>query len=160
MENNFEYQQNKRSAWQKIKRVIAWLIVIFIITFIYYAIVVLRENRDTTFVNTKSNLIQVDSSFINVPVSPPFTIYGKARGNWYFEASFPIEIVDEKGKVIFQGYAQATDDWMTTEFVPFEAQVSFKVPEGVKSGKIILRKDNPSGLPENDDSIEIPVIFE
>jgi hypothetical protein len=145
---------------KNVKRAIWIIIFVFLAILVYYIFVVLSENRSTAFVNTKNDIIQVDSSLIDVPLRPPFTIYGRARGNWYFEATFPVEIVDDRGNVIFQGYAEAKDEWMTEEFVPFEAEVSFSVPGGVTSGKIILRKDNPSGLPEYDDSIEIPVKFE
>jgi len=55
--------------------------------------------------------------------------------------------------------AQAQGDWMTTEFVPFEAVLEFAVPQ-TEFGTLILEKDNPSGLPQNADSISIPVRFE
>jgi hypothetical protein len=47
---------------------------------------------------------------------------------------------------------------MTTNFVPFEGTIEFiSSEEGV--GKLVLEKDDPSGLPANDDSVEIPVRF-
>src|SRR6185436_520379 len=52
-------------------------------------------------------------------VSSPLTVTGEARGNWYFEASFPAVLVDWDGKIIAQLPAQAQGDWMTQEFVPF-----------------------------------------
>lgn len=48
---------------------------------------------------------------------------------------------------------------MTNNYVPFTAKLTFEAPEGGGAGTLILRKDNPSGLPENDDEIEIPVTF-
>lgn len=50
---------------------------------------------------------------------------------------------------------------MTTEFVPFTATVNYTVDPQTPyaRGAIILKKDNPSGLPENDAAIEMPVIF-
>jgi hypothetical protein len=38
-------------------------------------------------------------------------------------------------------------------------EINFSKPKG-KTGSIIFKKDNPSGLPANDDSISIPVNFE
>lgn len=46
---------------------------------------------------------------------------------------------------------------MTEEFVPFTATLRFTSPGG--HGTLILRKDNPSGLPEHDDALVIPVRF-
>ncbi len=91
-------------------------------------------------------------------ISSPVTVKGKARGNWYFEASFPVIIEDSNGNVLAQAPAQAQGDWMTNEFVPFEVSLTFPKPT-TTSGKIILKKDNPSGLPEHNDQIEIPVLF-
>lgn len=109
--------------------------------------------------NPKENLIKVTSPTPNEKISSPLTIKGEARGYWYFEASFPAELLDSTGKILWQGPVQATTEWMTENFVPFELSITFVKPMGETSGKLILHKDNPSGLPENDDSIEIPVSF-
>lgn len=66
--------------------------------------------------------------------------------------------------MIAQVPAQAKSDWMITEFVPFEATITF--PPAFCAGlafpcsvpaTLALKKDNPSGLPQNDAQIEIPV---
>ena len=88
----------------------------------------------------------------------PVIIRGEARGTWYFEGSFPLSIVDENGLVVGSGVARSLGEWMTTEFVPFEALVSFSLPSSMM-GSIILSRDNPSGLPENDAQIAVPVRF-
>lgn len=91
-------------------------------------------------------------------VSSPLTVRGQVRGSWYFEASFPLEIVDDTGKVLAVTPAQAQGDWMQEGFVPFEATLTFN-PGTATRGELVLRKDNPSGLPENDDEVRIPVRF-
>jgi hypothetical protein len=50
---------------------------------------------------------------------------------------------------------------MTTSMVPFTADINFTVPKNSPkwNGEIILKKDNPSGDPARDESIEIPVMF-
>ena len=106
----------------------------------------------------KSNLIKVNSPLPESIVKSPLLISGTARGNWYFEASFPIKLIDETGIEIASGIAKAEGDWMTAEFVPFKAEIVFKAPSS-KTGKLILKKDNPSGLPQNDDEIIVPVKF-
>jgi hypothetical protein len=104
--------------------------------------------------------IRVDLPQPNTAIASPVAISGEAKGNWFFEASFPIVVTDWDGRIIGEGHAEATSDWMSADFVPFTASVTFQTPSSGSSGAIILRKDNPSGLPENDDAIEIPVTFQ
>ncbi len=110
--------------------------------------------------NPKSDLIIVDAPLSEEAVTSPFVISGKARGNWFFEASFPIELQDTEGNVLKTVVAQAQGDWMTTEFVPFEASLSFSKPRAPMSAVLVFKKDNPSGLPEHDNSIEVPVTIQ
>lgn len=92
-------------------------------------------------------------------VKSPLEIKGEARGFWFFEASFPIVLAGSDEKIIAQGIATAKSNWMTENFVPFEAKLEFFVPS-VSEGFLILKKDNPSGLPKNDAEVKIPVQFE
>lgn len=110
---------------------------------------------------TSDPRITLDTPVEGDTITSPVTLSGKVRGNWYFEASFPIIIVDWDGRIIGEGHATAQGDWMTTEFVPFTATVHYTVDPQTPyaRGAIILKKDNPSGLPENDAAIEIPVIL-
>ncbi len=109
----------------------------------------------------KSDLIRVDSPRPNESIKSPLVLSGQARGTWFFEASFPVVLTDWDGKIIGQGIAQAKSNWMTSDFVPFEAKLTFTTEKNAYSNKgtLILRKDNPSGLPERDDALEIPVVL-
>ncbi|GEM_PF-687409 len=109
----------------------------------------------------KIDLIRISTPRPNQTISSPLTITGEARGNWFFEASFPVVLTDWDGKIIAQGIAQAKSEWMTTDFVPFEATLTFTVDKNAYSnkGSLILKKDNPSGLPQKDDALEIPIVF-
>ncbi|MFH0779684.1 MAG: Gmad2 immunoglobulin-like domain-containing protein [Parcubacteria group bacterium] len=104
-------------------------------------------------------LIGVSSLKADDAVKSPLEIFGQARGNWYFEASFPVKIFDANGVLLGSTPAQAQGDWMTTNFVPFKATLKFPQPL-TSTGKIIFEKDNPSGLPQNADKLEMPVRFE
>lgn len=104
-------------------------------------------------------LIRVSSPRANEAISSPLTVTGEARGTWFFEATFPIVVVDWDGRIIGEGYAQAQSDWMTEAFVPFSGTVIFSHPSYGERGAVILQKSNPSGLPERDDAIEIPITF-
>ena len=110
---------------------------------------------------SSDNLIVIDTPKSYQKITSPVTVTGKARGNWFFEASFPITVVNWDGLIIGEGIATANGEWMTTEFVPFTAQISysFATDTPYDRGAIILKKDNPSGLPEYDDAREIPIIF-
>jgi Immunoglobulin-like domain of bacterial spore germination. len=107
----------------------------------------------------KADLIRVNNPRPNQTIKSPLTIEGEARGFWFFEASFPIKLLDEKGNELGIAIAQAQDEWMTEDFVPFRAQLEFSPPE-TDRGTLVLEKDNPSGLPEHDDELRIPVRFE
>lgn len=107
----------------------------------------------------KINLIRVEHPRPNQTISSPLEINGQARGTWFFEASFPILLLDKNGQTISRIIAQAQSSWMTKDFVPFKAKLDF--PSDL-SGKatLIFKKDNPSGLLENNDELKMPVILQ
>lgn len=90
--------------------------------------------------------------------SSPVIFNGKARGPWFFEASFPVHIVDAKGFVLGTGIAQAQGEWMTEDYVPFRVEINF-VNSTTQEGTVEFVKDNPSGLPEFEDSFTVPIKF-
>lgn len=116
-------------------------------------------------IDSKSDLITINSPVPNGIIESPLTITGEARGNWFFEASFPVMLTNWDGLIIAETYASAEGDWMTEDFVSFTSNLEFDNPynEGdpdfMKSGILILQKSNASGLPEHDDALEIPVRF-
>ena len=124
-----------------------------------------KTGNNTLGQNPAEPNVVIDSPKSGEAVSSPLKISGKIRGGWTFEASFPILIVDWDGKIVGTGHGNVTGDWMTTELVPFEATMTFNRPANVKSGtfsehgKIIVKKDNPSGISQYDASVEIPIIF-
>lgn len=107
----------------------------------------------------KRDLIRLDSPRPNDVVSSPLKVSGEARGTWFFEATFSMRIVDEEGNLLGEHYVQAQDEWMTEEFVPFEGTLSFDSPQ-TKTGVLFLDKANPSGLPEHEDTLRVPVRFD
>lgn len=108
----------------------------------------------------KQDFIFTDTPRPNDGISSPLTITGQARGTWFFEASFPITLYDSQGNTLGTAIAQAQGEWMTENFVPFEAELSFEAPLTSEKGTLVLHKDNPSGLPEYDDELRMPVRFE
>lgn len=102
--------------------------------------------------------IRVTSPSPNAVVSSPLTVRGEARGGWYFEADFPVRLVDEAGAEIAGSVARARGEWMTEEFVPFEVELPFEEP-AAGAGLLVLDRANPSGLAENAARVAIPVRF-
>ena len=107
----------------------------------------------------KPDIILVDSPIFYETIQSPLKIKGQARGYWFFEADFPVKLIDANGKELVVSFAKTSADWMTEDFVPFEAVLEFEQPE-TENGTLILEKDNPSGLLENADEIRISVLFE
>lgn len=108
--------------------------------------------------NEHSDLIQVKSPKKNQIITSPLVVAGNARGTWYFEASFPVRLLDGNGNELAVTPALAQAEWMTENFVPFVATLNFTSPS-TATGLLILEKDNPSGLPEHALQVEIPVQF-
>lgn len=104
------------------------------------------------------DLIELATPLPDAVIQTPLAIEGRARGPWYFEASFPAYLVDAAGDTIAVMPVQAEGDWMTEEFVPFKAVLTFTSPTS-ETGTLILMKDNPSGLPEHAAELRVPVRF-
>lgn len=124
----------------------------------------LVEDTSTSSQNYK-DLVFITTP-LDQPIQSPFMLEGQARGMWYFEASFPVVLTNWDGLILAEGYAEAQEDWMTEEYVPFKVTLSFETPykdgdpDFMKRGSLILKKDNPSGLPEKDDAFESTIFFE
>jgi hypothetical protein len=109
-----------------------------------------------TYVRASPDLVTIERPYPGATVGKEFLVTGRARGYWFFEASFPIEVIDTSGDVVAQVVAQAEGGWMTEDFVPFTA--TLKVPESyIGPATVVLHKDNPSGLPANDASVSFPI---
>lgn len=111
----------------------------------------------TSYTSRQGVVLRLDHRLDDTLLMNPATITGEVPGNWSFEASFPVELRDSAGKVIAQAPAQLQGDWMTTAYVPFTVTLNFAEPEESQTGKLILHKDNPSGLAEKEDEVTISV---
>ena len=116
-----------------------------------------QVNKNTNINQVPQNKtgIIVDKPKINEEITSGYLIEGQAAG-WYFEAVFPIKLLDATGKEIASTQAQAQSDWMTADYVPFKATLNFSISKD-QNGTLVFMKDNPSGLPENDQKYEMPM---
>jgi hypothetical protein len=163
---------NRRSRVSIIVGVFAALVFMLILTFVVNFSQVKTESdgeaimpalRHVEKPKATSSVIQTDNLKLDnltaeAVVSSPLVISGSARGTWFFEGSFPVKVFDESGQELGRGIAQSQGDWMTEDFVPFKATVMFVRPTS-SVGSVVLEKDNPSGLPQNDQKITVPIKF-
>ncbi|KKS59837.1 MAG: hypothetical protein UV27_C0022G0017 [candidate division WWE3 bacterium GW2011_GWA1_42_46] len=85
----------------------------------------------------------VDYPKPNDVVSSPLIVKGRARGSWFFEGTFPLTLYYGVGEDFVDGYATAKGEWMTEDYVEFEAVINFSVPP-TNDGLLSLQRDNPS----------------
>ncbi|MCX6730203.1 MAG: GerMN domain-containing protein [Candidatus Portnoybacteria bacterium] len=144
-----------------VKKVIILVVLLVLIGGLILAKATLFKDKEES-----SNPNIVVSIKPNQIVTSPLQIDGKVRGFWFFEASFPVKLVDENNNILATGIAQAKGDpatgevnWMTSDFVDFETEIEFVSKDGGK-GFLVFNRDNPSGLPENDEELRIPVVIE
>jgi len=111
------------------------------------------------YVSRKGIRISLSEPLSKAVVASPVIVKGTVPGSWSFEGSFPVTILDSTGITIAQTTAKLSGDWMTEDYVPFEATLTFDTPVGGGKGSLILKKDNPSGDSNKDDSVLIPISF-
>ena len=102
--------------------------------------------------------VSVTSPKAGSTVSKTFVVAGSAPGNWFFEASFPIQVRDKDNNKIGQGIAQAQGEWMATDQVTFTSNITLNSNYSGPA-TLVLMRDNPSGLPENEDALEVPIVI-
>lgn len=134
-----------------------WKKIILILLFIALNVVffVWLNRNNTTHVAD----IKIEKPLADQVVKNLSEVRGKAKGTWYFEGSFPVKVFDANGVEIGGGLATALGDWMTEEYVDFTGTVEFAEPE-TETGVMEFRRDNPSGLPEYDKKVKVPIKFE
>ena len=116
-------------------------------------------------IDEKTDNIVVDDPPAGSYIASPLQISGEARGTWFFEGDFPVQLTDWNGEIIAEHFVSADGEWMTEDFVPFSGELEFTNPitspdpDFMERGWLILQRDNPTGLPEHDAAVEIPVLF-
>ncbi len=116
------------------------------------------SSTTSTDVQPLHERVVVTSPRSGATVGKTFVVAGSAPGNWFFEASFPVQVRDKDNNKIGQSIAQAQGEWMTTELVTFTTSVTVSNYSGPAT--LVLLRDNPSGLPENDDALEVPILIQ
>ncbi|HTK39428.1 MAG TPA: Gmad2 immunoglobulin-like domain-containing protein [Patescibacteria group bacterium] len=114
------------------------------------------SDRDTqTYQSRKKATLIIFTPTKNAQIMSPLVVMGFVPGNWSFEGSFPIKLLDETQTVIAQTTAKVVGDWMSEKPVAFYASLTFSNHQG--DGTLVLENDNPSGLSSNSDSVSLPI---
>jgi hypothetical protein len=156
----------------KYKRII-FFVTLLVVCLIIVQIAARRSVHAPVSIDTGSTISYTNGASIDLVkdlsikpgdiITSPLKMSGMARGTWYFEASFPVALTDGDGLIIAEGPAQAQSSWMTTDFVPFEATLTFTKPANASAfgdrATLILKNDNPSGDPARDMTVEVPLKF-
>lgn len=108
--------------------------------------------------NTPEPEIVLDYPQPNDVVTSPLVIKGKAKGTWFFEGDFPVTLYYGVKNDFVDAHATAKGEWMTTDYVDFEATINFPVPP-TNDGLLVLIKNNPSDMRELDKSFSVKVRF-
>lgn len=111
---------------------------------------------------TLSDLVTLNSVSEWDIISSPLLLTGTAPGNWFFEGSAPVTVVNRDWLIIGEWYITALQDWMTTDIIAFSGSINFiRDPlTPYPSGNLILQRDNASWEPANDAWLDIPVLFQ
>ncbi len=123
-----------------------------------------RANYKTFSQDIGNELEYADQILVSLPrpnqkVLSPITVKGNARGTWFFEGKMKAILYDSSNKHLADIVLTAKSEWMTEEFVPFSGTAVFSRPENPR-GRLVIQNDNPSGMPENQKELVIPVVFE
>lgn len=111
-----------------------------------------------TYNNTTPDKIKVELPFPGAVVGKEFKVIGEAKG-FYFEGSFPVQVLDKDGNILVSHYATAQGEWMTSELVPFVADIKID-GDYIGPATLVLHKDNVSDMRELDASISFPITVE
>lgn len=116
------------------------------------------ELKTREYQSAKGVTVFINNWAYNREVTSPLTITGQVPGSWSHEGVFTIDLSFEGDVGLPGATARLQGDWMTDELVPFTATLEFDSKQLVgKDVAIIIRNANPSGLPENDDSLSLEV---
>mgnify|MGYP001569834116 CR=1 FL=1 len=145
---------NQSSTWK-------WVLAIIIIALVIWGLSSWggKENpADAAIGLDETTELTVAEPLADDVVESPLAVAGEAVGSWYFEANFPIKLIDADGRVLAESPATAEEEWTTEEMVSFTASLEFD-PAGAELGYLLFGKANPSDLPVGEEWVKLPVRF-
>jgi len=88
--------------------------------------------------------LKIQSPEEGTVIESPLMVDGEAVGDWYKEGSFIVELQDSEGNKITEGKAMSIGDFMTKDYVPFNARLEFEGTEA-EAGFLVFKSENGSG---------------
>jgi len=123
-----------------------------------------QENINTTeeklpeILGNKDDLVSF-SVVSGSTISGKMAVSGIVKNAYFFEGNILLNVLDQNKNVLKTGHGSAITDWMTSGPVSFQGIIdTLGLPTG--AAYIEIRNDNPSGMPENNKSILIPVVIQ
>ncbi len=117
------------------------------------------DNLPATKTENTNSDIKLDRIKNGSTVSSPLVLRGSVNPSWMFEGQFKVEIWGSDGELITQALLNDLYGNSQTEGRPvaFEGKAEFTTEQ--KTGTLVFKNANPSGLPENDKSYTVSVNF-
>ncbi len=105
------------------------------------------------------------ADFVSLSIAPGsiitdvVTITGEIKGVYFFEGKAQGLLLDENKKVLDTFSLDATSNWLTADAVSFKTTVdtTSALPG---PGYLRFKNDNPSGDPEKDKYIDVPIVIQ
>ncbi len=108
--------------------------------------------------------IEMENPLPRQQVTSPIEVRGMAPGTWFFEASMTARLETAEEDLETEAIITTTaEEWMTTEQIPFEGTIPYSRTPALNdtiSATLIIRAANPSGLPEHEKFLRIPLTLE
>jgi len=103
-----------------------------------------------------TDVASVTAPAANATVTSPLHVTGVAPANWYFENSFPVQLVDAQGNTIAEAPATPRVNWMeNTEPKEFAATLTFSA---TGPATLVLQEDNSGDRPMPRET-RVPVVL-
>lgn len=117
-----------------------------------------EEKLDDSMVSTVHPDLLTFSIVPNAKVHGILSYRGSIKGGYFFEGNIRIIILDADKNVLKESNGIAKSEWMIEGPVDFEGNIDFTGMPST-SGYFRIANDNPSGDPENDKFIDIPIVI-
>lgn len=134
-------------------------IIIAVIVFLIFSVLVFYMLEQKKEVSTNEN-IKIYNIKSGQEIRSPLTIKGEVfGGNWTgFEGQVGmVKLVGLDGKTLGSAILNATSDWMKLP-TNFEVILNFNTPKD-SNVFLIFKNENPSGMPEKEETMTLPVKF-
>jgi hypothetical protein len=128
---------------------IVFLLLLSVVAFYFYIFKYDGNNQD-------EGRIEVYGIEPGQKITSPLLIKGRVTGgNWIgFEGQVgTVKLIGSNGEILGSSVLTVASDWMKLP-IDFEANLSFKNPQD-KNVSLVFYNENPSGLPENNETMSI-----